>query len=901
MDKSLFIIFLTAATFATPARAQVSELIRDTSLAGGSTVTVTEDRMNKGLVNNALDALSGQAAGVNVTSSGANRMAMLSSVRVRGTTSVTGGNDPLVIIDGVSSDLATLSTVYPADIESFTILKNAAETAQYGSRGASGVIVVRTKQSHGGRFHISYDGNFGIESVYKTLDMLNAEGYRNTARTLGIYYNDGGQDTDFQKALTRTGYVQNHHVSFSGGSNESSYRASIGLMDNDDVIKICEYNNFVGKFDIQQIAFDDFLKVELGAFGSSQKNNGIFDEWKLFYSAASQNPTFAYGPNSDGSWDKNTTASQINPPGALMKEKNDTKNMNFNTHLSMDLDFGKLLKANLSSLHLKLFGSYSYNSFETAQFCPTWVWAQGQAARSETKTEDWLGNAALEYGFRNGPHDLGVTLMGEYQLKRQTGFWTLVKGFTTNELGYDNLGAGSIRPYGGTGSSYEKPALASGMLSLNYTLMDRYSLGLTARADGSSMFSEGNKWGIFPSVSFSWDALKDFKGAPAWLSMLKLRTSYGTSGNLGAVSSYNSLNLVSQNGVVSVDGQPVVTMEVNRNINDDLKWETRSTFNVGTDMGFWNNRVVLTAEYYYSKTRDMLYLYDVPVPTYAYDKLLANLGSMSNSGFEAGLGITPIQSPDMELNINLNVSWQRNKLISLSGSYKGTQITASDITPIGGLNGAGFHGGNNNIVYQIVGEPLGTFYLPHCTGLSKNEDGSYSYEIEDLDNNGVVNIEDGGDRYIAGQATPKVTTGSNISFRYKAFDISIQVNGAFGHKIYNGTSLTYMNMASFPDYNVMKKAPKKNIKDQTATDYWLEKGDYVNIDYVTIGWNVPLRSRIISSLRLSCSVNNLATITSYGGLTPRINSYIVDSTLGIDDKRSYPVYRSFSMALSISF
>lgn len=274
---------------------------------------------------------------------------------------------------------------------------------------------------------------------------------------------------------------------------------------------------------------------------------------------------------------------------------------------------------------------------------------------------------------------------------------------------------------------------------------------------------------------------------------------------------------------------------------------------------------------------------------------------MSNSGFELGIGITPIQKRDMELNINVNLAWQHNKLISLSGDYNGTHMTASKYTAIGSLYGAGFHGGNNKIVYQIVGQPLGVFYLPHCTGLTQNDDGSYSYAIADLDGNGEVNIEDGGDRYVAGQATPKVTLGSNISFRYKDFDISLQMNGAFGHKIYNGTALSYMNMSSFPDYNVMAKAPGQNIKDQTATDYWLEDGDYLNFDYLTVGWNVPVRSKYISGLRISCSVNNLATITGYDGITPMINSYVVNNTLGIDDKRSYPAYRSYSLALSISF
>ena len=320
-------------------------------------------------------------------------------------------------------------------------------------------------------------------------------------------------------------------------------------------------------------------------------------------------------------------------------------------------------------------------------------------------------------------------------------------------------------------------------------------------------------------------------------------------------------------------------------------------------MGFWHDRLIVTAEYYYSRTWDMLYDYDVPVPPFTYDKLLANLGKMSNQGFEIGASITPIQKRDMELDISMNMSFQKNKLISLSGNYEGTYLTAADVTSIGSLNGAGFHGGNNNILYQIVGESLGVFYLPHCTGLTKNADGTYSYAIADLDGNGRVNIEDGGDRYIAGQATPKMFLGTNISFRYKDFDITMQMNGAFGHKIYNGTALTYMNMSAFPDYNVMKEAPGQNIYDQTATDFWLEKGDYLNIDYLTVGWNVPLskKARYISSLRLSASVNNLATITSYSGLTPLINSSVVDSTLGIDDKRSYPPYRTFSLGVSIGF
>ena len=297
----------------------------------------------------------------------------------------------------------------------------------------------------------------------------------------------------------------------------------------------------------------------------------------------------------------------------------------------------------------------------------------------------------------------------------------------------------------------------------------------------------------------------------------------------------------------------------------------------------------------------MLYEYDVPVPTFAFDKLMANIGSMSNQGVELGISVVPIQRKDMEMNINFNMSYQKNKLLSLSGEYNGMHMTASDITPIGSLYGAGQNGGDNNVVYQIVGQPLGVFYLPHCKGLKENELGGYSYDIEDLNDDGEIDFSDGGDRYIAGQATPKVTIGSNISFRYKSFDIAMQINGAFGHKIFNGTGLAYTNMSIFPDYNVLKGAPEKNIIDQNVSDYWLEKGDYVNIEHITIGYNIPMKSKAMKSLRLSAGISNLATITGYSGLTPMINSYVVSNTLGIDDKRTYPLYRTYSLGLSIQF
>ena len=294
-----FCILLLTSAMAVSAGAQTTgndSIVRvgysrgDLDAIAGAIDQVTEDRMNKGLITSSLDALSGQAAGVQVTTGG-NQEAMISAVRVRGTTSLTGGNDPLVIIDGVAADLAILSTIYPADIESFTILKDASETAQYGSRGAAGVIEVATKRGKGQPFHISYDGSIGFESVFKRVEMLNAEEFRNTARLYGFEIIDQGYNTDFNKAIECTGFVQNHHIAFGGGTEKANYRASVGFQRHKTVIKTQDYRNIIAKLDITQMAFDDHLTVDLGMVGSVQKRDHLPSPQRLFYRKPSGSAT----------------------------------------------------------------------------------------------------------------------------------------------------------------------------------------------------------------------------------------------------------------------------------------------------------------------------------------------------------------------------------------------------------------------------------------------------------------------------------------------------------------------------------------------------------------------------------------------------------------------------------
>lgn len=887
-----------------------SELLEDVVVIGyatGSQRTVSgaiqkvgREEMNAGVVASPLAAIKGKVAGVNIQKTGGDPTAA-PAIRVRGTTSLTGGNDPLVIIDGVFGDLGMLNAISPADIENFTVLKDASETAQYGSRGASGVIVVTTIKGKNGVKSLSYDGSFGIETVFKNLEMLSADQYRAVAKASGIDILDKGYSTNFIEEMQQVGYTQNHRISFSNGNDDSNYRASIGVIDQKGIIKNNNMRNYTVKLDAMQQMFNNKLKLEFGIFGSLKQNRYLNDYQKTFYSAASYNPTFPSFKNPEtGAWDENANANEVqNPLGRLDIDDRET-NAYINTNARITYSFTDDLK-------LSAFGSYTYNVKENKKYIPTSIKAgmssRGEAYRGDNKSEFLLGNLMLTYKKAFGDHYINALALGEIQRTTYTGFGSTVRGFSSDDFLYNNLQAGAVLKWGDNTSYYNNPSLASFMARFNYSYADKYIVTVNARTDGSSKVGDNNKWAFFPSASLAW-VLKEegFLKDVDLISNLKLRVGYGLAGNQDAISSYNSLALMSPNGTTTVNGLPVVTMGYNRNYNPDLKWEVKKTFDVGVDFGMWDDRFTMTLDYYNSKTTDLLYNYDVKVPPFTHPTLLANLGAMRNTGFEVAMGLTPLKTKDMELNINANLSFQKNKLLSLSGTYMGQEMTAKEYMNLGGMNGAGFIGGYNQIIYQMVGQPVGVFYLPKCDGLVDNGFGDYSYHIQDIDGVEGIDLADGKDRYVAGQAMPKVLLGANISFRYKQFDIQMQMNGAFGHKIYNGTSLSYMNMSQFPTYNVMADAPAANIKDQTVTDYWLEKGDYLHFDYVTLGWNLDTKNlKHIKSLRLTFSVNNLATITGYSGLSPMINSTTVGGDLGIDDKRFYPLSRTYSLGLSVNF
>ena len=871
----------------------------------GAVERVKKEDMNVGIVNSPLESLKGKVAGVVITKPGGDPAAG-PSIRVRGTTSLSGGNDPLVIIDGVFGDLGLLNALSPQDIETFTILKDASETAQYGSRGASGVIVVTTAKGKAGVVSLSYDGTFGIETVYKNIKMMDAAGYR-SAIEAGGYGNaiDRGANTNFIEEMQHTGFTQNHRVSFGSGNDQSNYRASIGVLANEGVIKGSDMKNYTTKLDASQKMFDDKMKIEFGVFGAKKINHYVNDHQKTFYSAASFNPTFPTMQNEDGTWPEDPNANEIDNPLGRLTIQDKEENAYINVHGKISYNF-------TDDLVLSAFGSYTYNDKNNSVYTPNNIKAGireggGKAFQKEEKSNILMGNVTLTYKREFGKHHLDALGLMEGQKYDYNGFEAAVRGFGTNYFGYNNLKAGANVKYGDVSSYANSYNIASFMARLNYMFDDRYIATVNLRTDASSKLGDNNKWGFFPSASAAWvisneGFLKDIDQ----ITNIKMRVGYGLTGNQDAISPYNSLSLMQPTGITTVNGQQTVTYGYARNANPDLKWEKKKMFDVGVDFGLFQNRLTGSVDYYASRTTGLLYEYAVPVPPFLYDKLLANLGEMGNDGVEVALNLDVIRSKDIDLKIGANVSYQKNEIRSLSGTYMGQDLSTSEYMRLVSINGAGFIGGNTGVTYQMVGQPLGVFYLPHSRGLINDGLGSYTYQVEDLDKNGTVDINDGNDRYIAGQAMPKVYLGSNISFRYKRFDVQLQMNGAFGHKIYNGTSLTYMNMNTFPTYNVLPDAPAMNIKDNTVTDYWLEKGDYLNLDYLAVGYNFDVKNwgKTIKNIRLTASVNNLHTFTNYSGLSPMVNSSVNkkdNNDLGVDDKRFYPLSRTYSLGLNITF
>ncbi|MCQ2238521.1 MAG: TonB-dependent receptor [Bacteroidaceae bacterium] len=873
----------------------------------GAVDRVKKEDMNKGAVLGAADALKGKVAGVSITSAGGGDPMAASNIAIRGVSSLAGGNDPLVIVDGVFGDMRMLQALSSNDIETMTILKDASETAQYGSRGAAGVIVVTTTKGKAGVAKIDYSGQFGIGSTYKKLEMLSPEDY--VKQPGGI---DEGFRTNWYDEVTRsTTITQNHNIAFTTGNENGNMRASVGVIQNQGLLKKnSDMMNYTAKMDATQFAFNKKLKFEMGLMGSLRQGKSVYNPTRTWNSVFACIPTYSAEPV-DGIYRQNDAGvNAYNPAGILTIDNTMDVNV-LNAH-------AKATWTILEGLNLSAFGSYTTIGMQTKTYIPNNIYQglgdNGRADIRNTNRSDMMGNVQLSYTKDLGKHHIDALALMEGQVYNTGYNRAQSKGFETNYFGYNNMQAGSTVNWGDVQSNKSQYKLMSYMARLNYMFADRYIATVNVRTDGSSKLGANHKWGWFPSASVAWIISNEswLKGNPN-VNNLKLRAGYGVTGNQDAISAYNSLQLMNPSGTTIYNSTQTTTYSITQNSNPDLQWETKKTFDVGVDGQFFGGRLNVTLDYYMSTTSNMLYNYSVPVPPFTYGTLLANIGEMTNNGFEFAIGGDIVKTKDFTFTANFNAAFQKNKLKSLHGTYKGQELSTAEHIEIAGVYGSSGLSDGRGTTYLIEGQPVGTFFIPKFKGF----DETGNYILEDLNGDGKIDTStEGGDRYIAGQALPKMTAGLNLAFKYKNWDLTAQFNGAFGHKIYNGTSETYMNMNMINAYNVLAAAPTggngKGIYGIINSDYWLEKGDYVNLEYITLGYNFNMKNvKAIQNLRLALSCNNVATFTGYSGLTPLINSTSISGlesigegtvgNMGVDDKRVYPLQRTFSLQLNVTF
>ena len=884
----------------------------------GSVEKITEKQMNKDQVTNPLEAIRGRVPGLTIQR-GTNGPAALDAVRLRGTTSLTSGNDPLIIVDGVFGDLSMLTSIYPTDIESFTILKDASETAQYGSRGASGVIEVTTKKGMQGRTQVAYNGSFGISTVYKNLKMLSGDEFRSVASERGISILDKGNNTNFQKEIQQTGLQQNHHVAFYGGSSTSSYRVSLGFMDRQGVILNEDMKNFTSNMNMNQKMFDGFFDCELGMFGSILKNHNLVDYQKTFYSAATFNPTY---PNHKdpvtNSWDGITTASQITNPLAWMQVDDDDATSHISTHARFTFNLMKELK-------LVLFGAHTYNIVENSQYLPTSVWANGQAYKGTKKMESLLGNMMLTYKKGWKKHFFDVLALAELQKETYTGYYTTVSNFSTDKFGYNNLQAGAVRLWEGTNSYYEQPRLASFMGRFNYTYADRYVLTLNARTDASSKFGANHKWGFFPSASVGWMLTNEEFMNPLKkvLNEFKIRASWGELGDLSAASQYyaNNEQYYFQSGYqypgtpMNFGDRTIYGLNPTLNPNPDFTWATSSMINAGVDFKLWNGLLSGSADVFYRQRKGL------PAQK-ANDNAGAlatwyNLDHDNTRGFEFSLN-HQYKIGEVNYFVGGNMSWSRTR----KGNIEHGRFTSGYDEWKWNTEG---HWNNVRWGYNCIGhyQSYGEIANAPMHNNSNNNSAILPGDLKYEDWNGDGYIDNYDQRPIGRNAYPELVYGINLGLSWKgvdfsmfwqggalsdfqigAFDMDAFQEGAtnlntweyFGDR-WHRADYTDPNSEWIPGYFPAVRDFTSVTINRLSSNFWMWNGSYIRLKNVELGYTLPQRitqKANIKQLRIYANLYNCLTFSSQKFFDPEQ----LESQYSF---ASYPQIMSFNVGINLKF
>ncbi|RXG25434.1 SusC/RagA family TonB-linked outer membrane protein [Leeuwenhoekiella marinoflava] len=871
----------------------------------------TED-FNQGVVTSPLELINGKVAGLQITRPGGNNPNSSASIQLRGVTSITGSGEPLIVIDGIPG--GNLDLLQQNDIASFDVLKDGAAAAIYGTRGTNGVILITTKKGKKGTTAFNYSTFLSREYVNSKPSFLNASQLRQASADGVIdQITDLGASTDIFDALVNdTNISQYHNFVASGGGENSTYRASIFYRDLEGIALENGREEFGVRANFNQSGFDD--KLNFASSVAVNINDANLLGGGQFGIVADWNPTAPiYAPFNDdtenelfnqGRYGFYQPANGYNPFSEYENRFNQRKQITFSGDMKLSYEITPGFTASI-------FGSYQRNSWDDRFYRSTMDYAQYGPGSSYRGTGYGYKGNHLDFTQTIEPtvnyvknfEESTLEVLGGYSYQYSTTeeYSMDNSGFTTDGFEDWNFGSGNAitdtnLPRPNLSSFKEDNTLIAYFSRVSYNFKERYFLQASVRHEGSSRFGANNKWATFPAISGGWlISDESFMENAGFVTNLKLRAGFGVTGNQG-IPNYQSIVTLGTGGKYPVfleDASGATYYQTYgpvKNPNPDLKWETKKELNIGLDFGFWSNKLSGAIDVYSRKTEDLLLNYGVPQPPYVQSSIYTNVGTITNSGIELALSYRVLDQGAFQWNVDFTGSYQKNELTSLSNQiFSISDLYGGDIGNPGDLGDA---------IRNEEGGPIGNFYGKRFAGFT--DDGEWQFYKAD----GSIALSDemtNEDFAYIGNGLPKYFASLSNTFRYKSFDLTVFFRGKFKYDILNTVNLFYGNPNS--GGNLLTSALGKYSQISEApqySDYYLEKGDFVKLDNLTLGYtfNLPEKSAF-TGLRIYGSARNLATFTRYSGRDPEVQ----DTGLypGVDDRNFYPRTITVTAGINVNF
>lgn len=905
----------------------------------GSVSQIKSDDIKKTAATSFDQAIQGKAAGVQVTqaSSAPGGRVM---IRVRGGNSLSSSNEPLYVVDGYPISAGSsaggsgaaqnpLASINTADIESIEILKDASATAIYGARGANGVVLITTKRGTVSKAQVTFDAYYGVQTIAKKLDMMNAKEYAllvNEARTndgqSAVFPNQNdlynfpdpsslGEGVDYQDEVFTDAPIQNYNLNVTGGNEQVRYAITGNYFGQDGIIKNSDFNRASFRSNID-VKLTDKISVAANFSSSQVWGNATSSEGdggstgSIVWATVVMPPTVPIYQE-DGSYTLiNSTPGGTPTPNPVAIANHMTDKQTISRQLG-NVDFKWDIIKNLS---LKVTFGTDMSSANRSVYWPkqtyTGYTSNGTASQANLRMASYLNENILNYNNSFGDHSFNATAGYTWQIFTSENFNGGSKNYSTDLYQADNLGAGTV--YSPPGSGKSKSQLASYLGRLNYIYKDRYLFTVTGRADGSSKFGENNKWAFFPSFAVAWRASEEgFMDELESISNLKLRISYGKSGNQD-IESYKSLASL---GTMNYPFGGSLNSGVGpTNIpNPDLKWETTATTDFGFDLGLFNNRLSFVFDYYYKKTTDLLWNISTP-STSGFSSIFQNIGSLENKGVELSLGADVFTS-EFKWNTQVNWSKNKNKVLEIPGYTPSIQGELSGHLKVNGS-------------WLEPGLPVGVWNMLKYDGVfqdqaqldagprSSNTDVLGDARFIDKNGDGKINYTD--DRMIVGDPNPDFIFGWSNNFSYKNFDLSVYLQGSYGNDIINvqraETNISgpwgnqrreILNRWTPTNTNTNVPRAQVTVDPLLLQSSWLiEDGSYARVKAITLGYTFN-KLPFVRSLRVYATGNNLFTFTNYSGFDPEVNAKGNSNLqLGVD-YNAYPSAKSFIFGVNVGF